>query len=134
MAKTTTITVRVKCKPNGGFSVSVDDWQHKVKKADDPRIEWDLQAQVENGQPTAVVKWMRIENPFSSSDWPFTATPPDATYIAKPGANAKSGSLKAGWVPDPNKAIRYTITICFSDAANSPERYAYIDPDMVIDI
>ena len=133
MAKVSTITVHVKCKQKGGFSISIDDWEQHVKKSESPEIEWELKAAVENGKDTATVKWMRVENPFSGSNWPFAAEPPDPTYIAKPGANAKSGPLKPGWPVAPTP-IRYGLTICFGDDLGGPDRYSYIDPDMVIDI
>lgn len=135
MPKVSTITVHVKCKNKGGFSISIDDWEEHVKKSESGEIEWELKSAVENGNNTARVKWMRIENPFSGTDWPFVAEPPDKTYIAKPGANAKSGPVKPGWpVSASPPPARYGLTICFGDDSGGPDRYAYIDPDMVIDI
>lgn len=133
MAKIFTIEVRVKCKKNGGFSVSVDDWEKKSKVSDAPEYQWELKSIVEGGQDTSKVKWMRIENPFSAANWPFAKTPPDPTYIAYPGVPAKSGPLKGTYVGS-GIATRYSITICFEDDTGGAERYAYIDPDMVIDI
>jgi hypothetical protein len=132
--KIETITVRVRCRQNGGFSVSVENWNRKIKKAQNAEIEWELKAEVEQGNDTARVKWMRVENPFDAALWPFQATPPDPTYIAYPNQNAKSGPIKAGWViTNPPTPTRYSLTICFADDSGGSERYAYIDPDMVIE-
>ena len=131
-----TVTVTVKCKKNGGLSISVDNWEvhGSCKQNAEVEIEWVLKAL---GPNDGRVQWMRIENPGSAFDWPFQSPPPATRLVADPttGFKATSGPYKAGWQPS-TVPVRYGLTICFSDdtTTNPPvQRYAYIDPDMVIE-
>lgn len=126
---TETVMVTVHCKKNGKLSIDVGNWEVKGKVSAKDELQWECKANPDAGE----VKWIRIENPFSAANWPFKATPPDPTYIGKPGYPAKSGPLKDGWKTS-KTPIRYGITVCFADDADpTAERYAYIDPDMVFD-
>ena len=124
-----TVTVSVHCKKNGKLSLDVDNWEVRGKKANADELEWKCEAITNNG----TMKWIRIENPGSAANWPFTATPPDARYVGTPSQPATSGPLRVDYVKSPIP-VRYGITVCFADDTDpNAERYAYIDPDMVFD-
>jgi hypothetical protein len=119
------VGVSVSNAKTGKLEIEIKPWRAHVAAGD--TLEWALVAH----NTDDIVSWVRIDTVSHTDPWPFPEAPPDAAYTGTHLKHAKTphgrkGGLTVGSV------VPYTIAIAFTDD-NGNERYASVDPDMVMD-
>src|SRR5262245_55528182 len=121
------VGVSVSNAPSGKLEIKIKPWRIHVAAGD--TVEW--VPVVHNGDD--IVKWVRINTVAHTDPWPFPDVPPHPSYTGdhKTNVNAKTpNGRKSGLTV--NSVVPYTVEIAFQDDTGA-ERYASVDPDMVMD-
>ena len=119
------VGVSVSNGKTGKVEIEIKPWRIHVAGGD--TVEW---APVVHGTDD-IVKWLRIETVSHTDPWPFPDAPPNPGYTGNHSTHAKTPrGRKAGVTP--TTVIPYTISLAFTDDDGN-ERFASVDPDMVMD-
>jgi hypothetical protein len=119
------VGVSVSSGANGKLEIRIKPWRIHVDPGD--TVEW--VPVKHNGQDR--VKWLRIDTVAHTDPWPFPDVPPDPAYTANKPKHPKTPNGRNGGLPV-GTVIPYTIAVAFNDE-NGDERFASVDPDMVMD-
>lgn len=109
----------------GKLEIKIKPWRAHVAAGD--TLEWVPVAH----NTDDIVSWVRIDTVSHTDPWPFPDVPPDPGYTGTHAKHAKTphgrkGGLTVGAI------VPYTIAIAFTDDDGN-ERFASVDPDMVMD-
>lgn len=119
------VGVSVSNGKTGKLEIKIKPWRAHVAVGD--TLEW--VPVVHNNDD--IVKWVRIDTVSHTDPWPFPDVPPDPAYTGTKAKHAKTPNGRKGGLTV-GDIVPYTIAIAFTDDDGN-ERYASIDPDMVMD-